>query len=132
MPMLRLYVITCPYRDCRESIVLPRQSLLGRFEHPQCQPSDIWPITYLCSRCKTLSEYSAEMIHPVAVEVPPQNLSDGTLVCHEFDREDDGTKMRIFSRIDLSGSQGAVLERLLLNFGVTGGVGRLIKHYRIE
>jgi hypothetical protein len=127
MLMQRLYVITSP--NCRETTPLPRQSLLGTFEHPQCRPTDVWPITYLCSGCETPSVYSAEAIHQQGVEVLDPNLLGTMLICHEFDRESDGEKTRVFSRLDAASRQNGVLEKLLRDSGSIGGTGRLIRHF---
>jgi hypothetical protein len=50
-----------------EYIVLPPQSLLGRFEGLDDQPTGIWPITLLCLWHGHVSEYSAEAVQYGAV-----------------------------------------------------------------
>ncbi len=78
---------------------LPRQSLLGTFWYPHCQPSDIWPILYLCPECGHSSVHLAEEIHPLGVEVQVQSLAAYRLVCYEYVRENDKTKTLLFSKI---------------------------------
>ncbi len=93
----RVYLIICP--ECGESIPLPRRSLLGTFEHPLRQPTDIWPITYLCSECESLSVHKEQMIRLQGIEAPVQNQSAYRLWCCEFDKEGVSEKTRVFSRI---------------------------------
>ena len=93
MLMQRVHVITC--LECGDSTPLPHRSLLGIFEHPHCKPSDIWPISYLCSECERLSVHSAEAIHPLGVEVRVQSLQAYRLVCYEYENIDDKKKVSV-------------------------------------
>lgn len=118
MPMQRGHVLTCS--ECGESTPLPRQSLLGTFEHPPCQSSGIWPIIYLFPDCGHPSEHTRDMIRLESVEVPTQNLQGGRrLASHEFERENGGMKTRVFSGIsppspieECFGKQARLLEEV--------------------
>lgn len=51
-----------PERQC--CILLPHQSPLGIFEHPNCQPSGEWPVMFLCLRHAHWCMRSVDNIHP--------------------------------------------------------------------
>jgi len=128
MLMQRVYVLTCP--NCREPISLPRQSLLGTFSYPQCQPTGIWPITYQCFECGHQSVHLHAKIYPLGIEVQVQNLSVYKFAYCEFEQENDGRKTRIFSRIDSSSSPEEFFGKLIKSSGVTPR--GLVRHSVIE
>jgi hypothetical protein len=130
MLMQRVHVITC--FKCGDSMPLPRQSLLGKFEHPHCQPSDIWPISHLCSECEHLSVHSAEEIHLLGVEVPVQSLTAYKLVCYEFGTAPAGTKMQVFSQLAPTYQREQALAESIRIAGHLPGSPRLIQHFVIE
>ena len=49
MAVQRVFRVEC---DCEMPIPLPPQSLLGIFQHPQCQPTDMWPVAFQCPDCE--------------------------------------------------------------------------------
>jgi len=55
------YSFRCP---CGTSIPLPRQSLLGIFARQQRQPTDEWPIDFLCLACGRLFSQSDKQLLP--------------------------------------------------------------------
>src|SRR5437667_7724312 len=48
--------IVCPH--CNKPSLLPHQSPLGIFEGLESQPTDEWPIIFLCRACGQMSERS--------------------------------------------------------------------------
>src|ERR1017187_9673367 len=73
MAIAQVFLFRCP--DCADSILLPRQSLLGIYEgqHYQRNPLN-WPIAFLCRRHERLCEGHPDMIHQEAFArpAPPQ------------------------------------------------------------
>ena len=130
MLIQHVFTISCP--TCHGTTVLPRRSLLGIFVHPECQPTDIWPITYLCPDCGQLSVQTAEMIHQEGVEAQGRNLQSNMMVCHEFDREGDGAKMRVFSRVSRSSPEGEIFGRYAPVLEQLLGRPRLVRSFRID
>ena len=70
----RVYCVHCPHPKCGDTIVLPRQSPLGTFEYPHCQPTGEWPIDYLCIYCAQVFSFPVEAIHLEGVEALDQSL----------------------------------------------------------
>jgi hypothetical protein len=130
MLMQPIFVVTCPV--CGESIPLPRRSLLGMFEPPHCQPTDIWPINYLCHECGQFSFHLAESIQPKGVEVQGQDLVNGKLICHEFGTGNGAEKTRIFSWLSQSSWSGEDFEKLIRHAGLMSGDARLVRSFAVD
>lgn len=128
--MQRVFEIACS--ECHVATVLPRRSLLGIFEHPQRQPSDAWPINYLCSECGHLSERVHAPLHPVGIEFPVHNLPDYRLVCYEFEKQNDKKKTLVFSRIFPTLRAEEDLAESIRIAGNLPGKPRLLRHFVID
>jgi len=48
----QVFLLRCP---CGAPIVLPRQSPLGRYEGQHYQPTDAWPVLFVCTHCERQS-----------------------------------------------------------------------------
>lgn len=111
----RVYLISCPNPDCGDTIVLPRQSPLGIFEHPQRRPTDEWPIDYLCSYCGQLFSLPAEEIRLEGVETLGQMPLSETLRQYEFsnDHRHSPRFYRIYSKALSRVSEETLIEGML-------------------
>jgi hypothetical protein len=72
-----VFCIQCPL--CDASIVLPRQSPLGKYEDQWYRPTGAWPITLLCIRSEQTCECSRVMIRRELLEKPGQD-SEGMVL----------------------------------------------------
>lgn len=65
-----------PDTECR--VFLPRQSPLGTFEYPRCQPTGEWPVTFLCLRHGHLYRCPGDRVRPgmgvSALGLPTQKI----------------------------------------------------------
>jgi hypothetical protein len=76
-PIVRGFYFRCPV--CAEPILLPRRSLLGTYEGLEYRHTDIWPISFLCTRSERLCVCSAEAIHPQIGPVMDPHRGQGVL-----------------------------------------------------
>jgi hypothetical protein len=76
--------IRCP--NCARSIVLPRQSHLGKFDGQITPSMDIWPINFLCLPCGLVSEIQSRAIHLEELEMQDQYQ----LVRYDFASDQSG------------------------------------------
>lgn len=106
-----VYLVLCP--RCGDTIVLPRQSQLGTFEHPHCQPKDEWPIDYLCIYCVQVFSLPVEAIHLQGVEARDQNQP--YLWKYEFANDDTHLQRLywIYAKGLLRASAEELTERML-------------------
>jgi hypothetical protein len=72
-----VFLFHCPL--CGESIVLPRQSLLGKYEGQQFLTTPMWPITFLCRGHGQVCECSIDRIDLEPAQRPTQPLQSETL-----------------------------------------------------
>jgi hypothetical protein len=73
----RRHYFQCPC--CAEPIVLPHQSLLGTFSGQQNQPTDEWPLVFLCIPRAQLCACSSEGIQIGPVGRPGHSLQSSLL-----------------------------------------------------
>ncbi len=95
-PIERRHYLLCPV--CAEPIPLPRLSLLGIFSGQQSQPTDKWPLTFLCIPRARLSECLARDIQFGPVGKPDRSLQSSFLrIEAECVREGCGKHHAIYS-----------------------------------
>ena len=115
----RVYLVRCPNPDCGDTIVLPRQSILGVFEYPQCRPARLWPIDYRCTYCGRASFFPAAVIVLGSVAASGQNPHTECLYRYEFsnDRRPFGKSHSLYVKGLLPASDDELIESLLLPTG---------------
>jgi len=113
MLMQRLFVLHCP--GCSETIVLPRRSPLGTYGNLQYQPTDMWPLTYLCQSCGLVSELQVEEIHLEDVRALAQSIHSENLWRYDFSCGQGNSYMMIAIHTKgLKGAaQGDVIDNVL-------------------
>lgn len=109
----RVYCVHCPHPKCLDTIVLPHQSQLGKFEYPHCQPTDEWPIDYLCIYCGLSSSFQVEAIHLEGVEARDQSLP--YLWRYDFSSDDTHSTRRywIYAKGLLRRDSKTLIEEML-------------------
>ena len=106
-----VYSVHCP--NCGDTIFLPRQSQLGIFEHPQCQPTDEWPIDFQCTHCALVFSCPAEAIHLEGGEALDRSLP--YLWKYEFATADAHSIHRysIYAKAAMRRLEGVLIEGML-------------------
>ena len=135
MSVQRVYVIHCPNNKCPDYTALPLRSLPEKFGGPPNQAKDIWPITYLCLRCKQLSVVPDGAIHRATVETRDQSQ----LIRYDFSNgpPNSAKHCRIYAkgkRIDNPNQQDArkAIERILKPSGLWKDSNGTAEHVSID
>ena len=77
LPVHHVYQFQCP--KCFEHTTLPRQSPLGTSVDQQYQPTDIWPINFLCFRYGQVFSVQAAAIHQTTIVALAPNSGAASL-----------------------------------------------------
>jgi hypothetical protein len=105
--------LECPL--CKNSVLLPRQSPLGRYEGPRYQPTDIWPIDFVCFLNGQVCQAHPASIHPKTGGV--SNLDRGAAVLWETvfacAHEDCGRLRTLYSRQSADSTPEAAIQTVL-------------------
>jgi hypothetical protein len=108
-----VYFVRCPNPKCEETIALPRQSQLGTFEYPHCQPTDEWPIDFQCISCASVFFVPVEAIHLGGIEERHRSLP--YLWRYEFATVDTHSirKYSIYAKALMRRSNDVLIEGML-------------------
>jgi len=106
-----VFFVRC--QKCGESIVLPRQSPLGKYGDREYQPTDRWPITLLCiahaQLCGVAPRFRREVI--VMPDPGPRRVSLWQIDC-ECGRENCGKPQTIYTTYLSIGTQEDIAREL--------------------
>src|SRR5579863_6738763 len=95
---------------CGRSNYLPHRSPLGIFQHPESRPTDVWPITFVCTSCgKVSAHYSPPDDHGG----PAGSLPDLWQVECQCDHENCGKHHDIYTTYNSGFPKEAVRQRLV-------------------
>ena len=108
--VFQIYQLECP--GCGESIVLPRQSPLGKYAGLEYQRQGIWPPIFLCRQTERLYEVSS-LIHSIEVTRLPlkSDLSLWEIDC-ECAYNHCGKMNLIFAKYSTTVNPGAIVDVL--------------------
>jgi hypothetical protein len=111
--MTWVFLFRCPL--CGESIVLPRQSPLGKYEGQQYLTTPMWPITFLCKKHGQSCECSVDKIdlEPIQRPDPPPHWETLWEIEAECVHGNCGLRHVIYAKYSPDGTSASVVQSFL-------------------
>ena len=101
--------------EVEHTVVLPRQSPLGRFADEPYLPKGIWPIDFLCLPHGHVCRVTPHVIHLDPVPTLALGIHEALLwkIEYECARQNCGQRQTIYTRYSAVGTQADVLRDVL-------------------